>query len=77
MCCGEAEQKFLTLDHINNDGYMFRKRSKESKAEFSAGTHYWAWLVRNKFPKEHKLQVLCMNCNWGKRQNGGVCPHKT
>jgi hypothetical protein len=22
------------------------------------------------------FQVLCMNCNWGRYRNGGVCPHE-
>jgi hypothetical protein len=30
--------------------------------------------VRNGFPPGY--QVLCMNCNHGKRMNNGVCPHK-
>ena len=28
-----------------------------------------------KFPKD-RFQLLCANCNQGKRRNGGVCPHK-
>lgn len=25
--------------------------------------------------KRDDLRILCMNCNWGRERNGGVCPH--
>lgn len=66
LCCGESNGKFLTIDHINNDGKTHRKQP--------GATNMPAWLVRNGFP-ENLVQVLCWNCNLGKRVNGGVCPH--
>lgn len=72
-CCGEKEQKFLTLDHINNDGAEFRRKIAGKRS--AAGMVTYEWLARNGFPSGY--QVLCMNCNHGKRMNGGVCPHKT
>lgn len=66
MCCGENIYEFLTIDHINGGG---RKHRTEIK-----GTIY-KWLVDNNFPDG--FQVLCYNCNSGKRVNNGVCPHKT
>ena len=75
-CCGETESKFLTLDHINNDGAAFRKAVyRKNKKGNTAGYHTYYWLARNGFPAG--FQVLCMNCNYGKRMNNGVCPHKT
>ena len=75
-CCGETESKFLTIDHINNDGAAFRKAVfKGNKKGNTAGYHTYNWLARNGFPSGY--QVLCMNCNYGKRMNQGVCPHKT
>lgn len=65
-CCGEKERKFLTLDHINGDGYIHRK-------EIKGTTTMYRWIVKNNYPPI--FQVLCMNCNWGKAQNK-VCPHK-
>jgi len=65
-CCGETIEEFLTIDHINNDG------AKQRKKNF-AGRPFYQWIIRNNYPAD--LQVLCMNCNWGKRTNG-VCPHK-
>ena len=75
-CCGETEKKFLTLDHIDNNGSIFRKSVfKGNKKGNTAGYHTYNWLARNGFPSGY--QVLCMNCNYGKRMNNGVCPHKT
>jgi hypothetical protein len=66
VCCGEDEPLFLTIDHINNDGYAHRK-------EVGGGSGFYRWLVLNGFPAG--FQTLCWNCNCGRRLNGGVCPH--
>lgn len=68
-CCGETEPKFLTIDHINNDGASQRAKDKEH------GKNLCRWLFKHNFPSG--FQVLCMNCNLGKSRNAGVCPHKT
>lgn len=65
-CCGEDMLAFLTLDHINNDGNKHRKEINR--------TYIYNWVVKNNFPP--LFQVLCYNCNQGKRMNGGICPHK-
>ena len=66
-CCGEDIPKFLTIDHINNDGYLHKElginRYKEILKEIFNGLG-------------DKYQVLCMNCNFGKKINKGICPHK-
>ena len=67
-CCGETEPLFLTIDHVNNDGNKHRKEVKGT-------TGLLTWLKKNNYPKG--FQVLCMNCNWGKARNRGVCPHKS
>lgn len=68
-CCAEAEIEFLTLDHVNDDGRTHRLIT-------GAGMTFYYWLKRHGFPQVPALQVFCMNCNLGKRINGGVCPHK-
>ena len=70
-CCGELEPKFLSLDHINNDGAEFRRRITGKRT--GAGNQTYRWIYKNAFPDG--FQVLCMNCNHGKRMNNGVCPH--
>ena len=71
-CCGERELAFLTLDHINNNGAA--ERRKIAGRANAAGTFTYAWLAKKGFPPGY--QVLCMNCNFGKRMNNGVCPHR-
>ena len=74
VCCGESIYQFLTIDHVNNDG---AKHRKELKLGRKSGWWLYIYLVKNDFPDDgYELQVLCWNCNCGKRMNGGVCPHK-
>lgn len=69
-CCGEKEISFLSIDHINNDGYKLFKEGVHPK-----GTAFYGWLVKNSFPSG--FQVLCMNCQFGKKNNKGICPHQS
>lgn len=67
-CCGESTKEFLTLDHVNNDGAKHRR-------ELGKGvSHLYRWIIKNNFPPI--FEVMCYNCNCGRRFNGGVCPHK-
>lgn len=65
-CCGETEPAFLSIDHMNNDGYSRRKADPSHQ-------NLYRWLVKHNFPAE--FQTLCMNCQWGKAKHG-ICPHK-
>jgi len=67
-CCGESDPRFLSLDHINNDGNKHRR-----EFGMSVWTLY-AWIRNNNFPDS--IQVLCYSCNCGKAHNHGICPHK-
>jgi len=69
MCCGETEQKFLTIDHIYNDGAEHRRSLNIRSAE-----KLYCWLRKNNYPKD-RFQLLCFNCNCAK-QYYGKCPHK-
>lgn len=69
VCCGEKNAAFLTLDHVNNDGATHRRLSGST-------TTFYQYLKRLNWPKEPSLQVMCANCNWGKRVNNGICPHQ-
>jgi hypothetical protein len=68
-CCGETEPLFLSIDHVNNDGAEHRR-----KLGIKGGTEIYRWLIKNDFPDG--FQVLCYNCQQGKRLNNGVCPHQ-
>lgn len=66
-CCGETEVAFLTIDHI--DGCTAETRKVQG-----LGTRFYYWLRRNGYPSG--FQVLCFNCNLGRRIHGGTCPHQ-
>ena len=71
MCCGESEAAFLTVDHINNDGWKTRRENK------TGGSNFYKLVSRailfGNPPSD--LQLLCRNCSWGKHVNGGTYPH--
>jgi len=64
-CCGENEERFLTLDHKLNDGNHARKQSGAFKIMRKA--------ISEADPR--KYQVLCFNCNCARSQHNGICPH--
>ena len=65
-CCGESQERFLTLDHINNDGAEHRKIVGRGGVIKN--------VKREGYPEG--LRVLCFNCNCGRAYNQGVCPHE-
>jgi len=68
-CCGESESVFLELDHSKDNGAAHRKKiGRGSKA-------CYAWLKKRWFPNDD-FQLLCANCNQGRKRNGGICPHQ-
>lgn len=67
-CCGETQSAFLEIDHTTNNGAQHRREiGRSAKALVK-------WLIDNDFPAG--FQILCANCNQGKKRNGGICPHK-
>jgi hypothetical protein len=66
-CCGETEPVFLSLDHIDGGGTKHRAGRN--------GDAVMRELKKNGFPKGYR--VLCHNCNQGRSQNGGKCPHES
>ncbi len=71
-CCKEENIKFLTLDHIFNDGFLSRPLVGGRRIY----REDYRTLRAAGFPNKERYQVLCMNCNFGKRLNNGVCPHE-
>ena len=67
ICCGETIADFLTLDHINSDGFKHRKL-------FSGSYGTYRDLKTRGWPKEG-YRLLCMNCNWVRRYKK-PCPHE-
>lgn len=69
-CCGVTERSFLSIDHVENNGYHMKKNGLHPK---NPGPFY-RWLRKNGYPKG--FQILCMNCQFGKKLNNGICPHQ-
>jgi len=69
FCCGETNIKFLTIDHINNDGNKHKIELKSQK------TTLYRWIIKNNFP-ENMFQVACYNCNCARSKNNFICPHQ-
>jgi len=66
-CCGDKNEEFLTIDHIDGRGAEHRRTIKRG------GHSFYLWLKQNGFPKG--FRVLCMNCNFSLGMRG-YCPHK-
>lgn len=71
-CCGEAEILFLHIDHVNGDGADHRRALKAEIGYYPGGNNLPYWLKKNGYPEG--FQVLCANCNLGKRI-AKDCPH--
>jgi len=70
VCCGEREPKFLTFDHIHNDG------AKHRREQAAGGSAIQYWLRANNYPKD-VVQLLCFNCNCGRATTRSKrCPHE-
>jgi hypothetical protein len=67
-CCGESTYEFLTLDHVNGDGHIERKK-------YGNGRDILIRLRRLGYPDKHRYRILCYNCNCA---SGflGYCPHE-
>lgn len=65
-CCGETQDQFLSIDHINGGGLKHRTEI--------GSTSIFCWLKKNGYPEG--FQTLCHNCNMAKGFYG-VCPHNT
>jgi hypothetical protein len=70
-CCGESEQDFLVIDHINGSGNEHR-RTVFGRIN-AGGRSMHRWLVKQGFPQG--FQLLCANCNTSRGKHGD-CVHK-
>jgi len=59
--CGFSDIRALQLDRKNGHGYDDRKKFKLS------GTLLYQFYLKNPGLAKEKLQILCANCNWIKR----------
>lgn len=66
VCCGESEEAFLEIDHVDGGGNAHRR-------EFASTRQIYTWLRANGYPDG--FQILCSNCNKAKERPDG-CPHR-
>lgn len=69
ICCGEENIDFLTVEHSFQDG-------KQHRLKAGSGSGFYGWLITNDFPQDLGLEVLCWNCQMGRRYHSGVCSHE-
>jgi hypothetical protein len=65
VCCGEENERFLQVDHVNRDGNRHRKEC-----------HNRVVLDLLKNPDKYQTMVLCANCHFAITVYG-VCPHES
>lgn len=68
-CCGESQLSMLTANHIDEDGAKHRREIGRT-----SGHQFYLWLRQQRYPYG-QVDVLCLNCNMAKTNNGGRCPH--
>lgn len=66
-CCGEKGIEFLTIEHINGDGWLHRYNINGN------GIRVWQDLKIKGWPKDN-YTILCWNCNCAKKY-GKFCMH--
>ena len=54
--CKQKAWECLSIDHVNGDGGIERRKNKQSPHQF--------FLRLKREPKRDDLRVLCMSCNW-------------
>lgn len=68
LCCGESDKRFLSIEHLNNDGAAHRRSLAGRSPD-----HTIRDLRKRGWPTGYA--TLCFNCNMGKARMGGACPH--
>ena len=72
-CCGLADLRFLTVDHINNDGKDHRKLSNGTTKN---GYFLLLEIQKEGVPKD-RYQAACYNCNCARNLTPSkTCPHQ-
>jgi hypothetical protein len=64
--CGFSDIRALSIDHINGGGLKHRR-----EIGLNGGSGFYSWLIKNNFPEG--FQVLCMNCQYIKKESNKEC----
>lgn len=66
--CKEDRIERLIIDHSNNNGVQQRRQLK-----YHTGVRMYRWIIKNNYPKNLGLQILCFNCNRNKLLIKNIC----
>lgn len=58
--CGNTDYQIFHMHHPHGDR---AKLMEEAKVSPTDNLSYWKWLKLHKFPKKHKVKVLCKFCH--------------
>ncbi len=72
-CCGESEEEFLVIDHIEGGGNEHKRLMSSAPNKKRSGSRTYEWLRKHGYPPGY--QTLCANCNTAKERPDG-CPHQ-
>jgi len=67
--CGFSDLRALTIDHVDGKGSIHRRQLRNK-----GGYHFYLWLKNQGLPEGY--QVLCMNCQWIKREENDTAYHR-
>jgi len=72
-CCGLDDHRFLTIDHVQNDGLKDRSRFGFKMN----GRTFYAYMLAQGCPRD-RYQLACYNCNMARAHagKGRTCPHQ-
>jgi len=70
--CGETNPWYLTLGHLNDDGYIDRALYALHDGDRRKATRLYKYLRDNDYPPRPDLAVECANCNFCKSRQSQV-----
>lgn len=72
-CCNLNDPRFLTIDHVENDGQEERKPNGKTVNSFTLLKRMY-----ERFSQEpHRYRAACYNCNCARQYTPGkLCPHQ-
>ena len=63
-CCKDSTNlNYLTLDHINGDGFKHRRNLIKTTSNWMGANDTYTWIKRNPELALTKFQIICMNAN--------------
>lgn len=68
-CCSEDDPDKLTVDHVHDDGFLWRKEHGNNH------TAIYRQIVARNYA-DGVFQLLCWNCNFSKHLGRGLCVHE-